>query len=282
MTPFASIWSVRLFRLLLGFCATLLLGASVAPAQKTRTMTKTMDRPAEGEVEVIAERARVDVRSWDRPTVEVQATVRAWDERPDDRFPVTVTNKNDSVRIATAAADPEGAGLWRLIGLGEARGPDMQYSIRMPEAASLSVTTQEGRVEVQDLASAVTIEGYSASIAVRDLTGEVTAATFSGPVRAENVRGPLTVATFSGDMTVRGPSPAAEHTVASFSGSAEVTFPSDAAFDLRTDVSWGGSVTSDFALPDSTAQDDGPVPIGGGGPLVVLESFSGDLTLRAE
>ncbi len=282
MTPFTSIWSVRVFRLLLGFCATLLLGASVAPAQQTRTTTKTLDRPADGEVEVVAERGRIEVRSWDRPEVEVQAEVRDWETGPGDPFPAEVTNEDGTVLVETASADPDGAGLWTLIGLGEAGGPDMHYSIRMPAAASLSVTTQEGRVEVEGLGSEVTVEGYSASIEARDLAGEVTAATFSGPVRVENVQGPLTVATFSGDMTVRSPSPAAEHTLASFSGNAEITFPSDAAFDLRTDVSWGGSVTSDFAVPDSTTQDDEPVPIGGGGPLVILESFSGNLTLRAE
>jgi hypothetical protein len=41
-------------------------------------------------------------------------------------------------------------------------------------------------------------------------------------------------------------------------------------------------VTSDFAMPDSAAQEDGSIPIGGGGPMIAFESFSGDLTLRAE
>jgi hypothetical protein len=280
MIPSSLVSSVRVLGLVLGI--SLFLGAHVVQAQQSRTITKTLDRPADGEVEVIAERGRIEVQAWDRPEVEVQAEVRAGEAGPDDPFPVTVTTEDGTVLVETASADPDGAGLWTLIGLGGAGGPKMHYSIRMPAAASLSVTTQEGCVWIEGLASEVIVESYSAPVEIRNLSGKVTAATYSGPLRAENVRGPLTLATFSGDATVRGPAPAAKHTVASFSGDAEIVFPADAAFDLLTAISWGGSVTSDFPLPDSTAQGDDPVSIGGGGPSVVYESFSGSLTLRAE
>lgn len=259
----------------------LLLGMNPVQAQQTRTIEKTLDHPSEGEVEVIAEQGTIHVASWDRPDVEVRAEVRDWNAE-DDRAPVEVEKEGATVRVKTAFADPDGAGLWTLIGLGEAEGPKMDYTICAPASVSLRVTTQEGYVEVQGMESEVTIEGYSASVAARDLTGELIAATFSGPLRAENVRGPLTFATYSGDVTVHGPTPAAEHTLASFSGDAEVVFPSDAAFDFYTDLSWGGSVTSDFPLPESAAEGDGPVSVGGGGPRLAFESFSGSISLRAE
>lgn len=61
-----------------------------------------------------------------------------------------------------------------------------------------------------------------------------------------------------------------------------IRVPTDASVVLKTDITWGGGVTSDFAIPDSASQEDKSVPIGGGGPEVIFESFSGSLTLRAE
>jgi hypothetical protein len=282
MTVSVSASHLRLLVRLFLFGGLLVLATSPVQAQQVRVIEKTVDLAPEGDVAVVAERGSIRVEGWDRSVVEVTAQVRDWEADRADQPPVSITKEGSTVRINTADADPDGAGLWRLIGLGGAEGPVTNYSVRMPASASLSVTTQEGSVEIQGLASEVVAEGYSASMEIRDLSGKATAATYSGPLRAENVRGPLTLATFSGDTTVQGAAPATKHTVASFSGDAEIAFPADAAFDLQTSISWGGGVTSDFPLPDSTAQGDGPVSIGGGGPTVTFESFSGSLTLRAE
>ena len=128
----------------------------------------------------------------------------------------------------------------------------------------------------------VTVEGSFASVRLRNVAGGATIATFSGSLDADSLRGDLIFATFSGDATVRRQALDGNNQLATFSGSVDLTLPADAAFDFRTDITWGGSISSDFAAPDSSAQDEGPIPIGGGGPTVAFESFSGSLTLRAE
>ncbi len=256
-------------------------GTDTVLAQPAHTMEQTIEFESEGEVELIAERGTLQIEAWDRSAVEVAVEVEEWASRQ-DRDPVEIEKEGRKLVVRTTGADPDGAGFWDLIGLGgDPDAPRTHYTLRVPATVSLSVTTQRGSVEVDGIDGESTIEGYSASVTVRDAGGDVTVATFSGDLHAENVRGPLTFATFSGDAWVKGEAPVAEHTFASFSGDAEIVFPADAAFDLRTDVSWGG-VSSDFVLPDSTAQADGPVSIGGGGPSVIFESVSGRLTLRAK
>lgn len=117
---------------------------------------------------------------------------------------------------------------------------------------------------------------------MRDVTSRVITGTVSGTLHAENIRGELIFETFSGDLTLRSSSVPAKSQLGNFSGDAEVVLPADAAFNLRTEITWGGGVTSDFAMPDSLAQGDGPIPIGGGGATLAFESVSGSLTLRPE
>lgn len=263
------------------FWSVLPAGTDTVLAQPAHTLEETVEFESEGEVELIAERGTLQIEAWDRSAVEVAVEVGEWASGQEREDPVEIEKEGRKLVVQTAGADPDGAGFWDLIGLGgDPDAPRTHYTLRVPPTVSLSVTTQRGSVEVDGIDGESTIEGYSASVTVRD-AGDVTIATFSGDLHAENVRGPLTFATFSGDASVEGEAPVAEHTIASFSGDAEIVFPADAAFDLRTDVSWGG-VSSDFVLPDSIAQTDGPVSVGGGGPSVIFESVGGRLTLRAQ
>jgi hypothetical protein len=188
----------------------------------------------------------------------------------------------NQVTIGAENTGAESGGVLALMGLAESSGPNLHYTIRMPATADLSVTSESAPVEVRDLTGTVTVEGTSAPIRLHNVAGGATIATFSGSLDADSLRGDLIFATFSGDATVRRRALGGSNQIATFSGSADVTLPADAAFDLRTDITWGGSVTSDFAVPDSLAPDDGPLPVGGGGPTLAFESFSGSLTLRAE
>lgn len=264
----------------------LLAGATIAGpdarAQHVRTVSRTIDLQPDGKVELSAVAGSVRVATWDRPGVEMSLRMDGNSAAQVDDIRVQVEGDDSHVKIRTNNADPDGVGFLDLIGLGSTEGPTTNYTLRVPTTASLRVTTKSGAVEVVGLEGDVTVEGMSASVHVRDIGGRVISGTFSGPLRAENVRGELIFGTFSGDLFLRAASLPAKSQIGSFSGNAEVVLPADAAFNLRTDVSWGGKVTSDFAMPDSSAEGSGPIPIGGGGPTIAFESFSGDLTLRAE
>lgn len=262
--------------LLIGGC---LLGVE-AQAQSARTVTRTVHLNADGEVAVNVVAGHVRVRTWDSTAVDVRARIEgSGDSQGNAR--VRVEGGPREVKIKTEGADAGDGGLLALLGFGEAEGPETHYTLRVPATASLSVTTDRAPVEIHGLKGGVSIEGSSSPIQLRDVGGDVKVATFSGSLDADGLQSDLMFATFSGNATVRREAVGGMQ-LATFSGDAEITLPADAAFDLRTDVSWGGSVTSDFAVPDSSEEGEGPLPIGGGGPTVAFESFSGSLTLRAE
>lgn len=260
----------------------LLVAGVGAQAQHTRSVEQTINLQPDGKVELSVVAGSVRVTTWDRPAVEMALQIDGETATQVDNIRVQVEGDDSHVKIRTSNADSDGVGVLDLIGLGASEGPATNYTLRVPRNASLKVSTKSAGVEVTGLDGDVIVEGMSASVHVRDIGGRVVAGTFSGPLRAENVQGELIFGTFSGDLSLRSTTLPTKSQIGSFSGNAEVVLPSDAAFNLKTESSWGGTVTSDFAMPDSAVQDDGTVPIGGGGPTIAFESFSGDLTLRAE
>jgi len=258
----------------------LLVGTGVQ-AQHTRSVQQTIDLQPDGKVELSATAGSVRVTTWDRPAVEMALRIDGKNAVQVDDIRLRVEEDDGHVKIRTNNADPDGPGLLDLIGLGSTEGPTTNYTLRVPKRASLCITTKRGAVDVSGIGGDVTVEGMSASVHVRDVGGRVIAGTFSGPLRAENVQGELVFGTFSGDLSLWAASLPSKSQIASFSGNAELVLPEDAAFNLKTETSWGGKISSDFSLPDSS-EGDGPIAVGGGGPTITFESFSGDLTLRAE
>jgi hypothetical protein len=274
--------SGRLPLLSLVLLAGLFVAAPDAHAQHTRTVRDTIALRPNGKVTVSAAAGSVRVATWDRPAIEMTLRLEDDDAARVADTRVHVEGDSSQVSIRTDNADPDGPGFWSLIGLGSAEGPATYYTLRVPTTASVRVSAQSATIDVEGLEGNVTVEGASSPIRVRNVGGRVVAGTVSGSLHAENVQGELIFGTFSGDLQFRAPRLPTKSVVGSFSGDAEVVLPADAAFNLKTDITWGGGVASDFSMPDSSRQDDGSIPIGGGGPTLTFESFSGSLTLRAE
>lgn len=259
-----------------------ILGGTAARAQATRMLAKTVDLEADGEVAMTVAVGSARITTWERPEVEIRLRVEGQQAEQIEDAELTVESAPRRVTIEAEHTGSEGGGILALFGLAESSGPDLHYTLRVPATADLSISAESAPVDVRGLDGNVTVEGASSPVRLRDVDGDATIATFSGSLDADSLRGDLMFATFSGNATVRRQRDGGKNQIATFSGSADVTLPADAAFDLRTDITWGGSVTSDFAMPDTTAQEADVVPVGGGGPTLAFESFSGSLTLRAE
>ncbi len=251
-------------------------------AQTSRTITKEAGLDPDGAVELSVGAGHVRVTTWDRSTV--RATVRVAGQSAKAVEGATLQMQGDArqLTISTDVGSEDSGGLLTLLGFGGPTGPETNYTLQLPATVTLSVSTESAPVEVRGMKGELNVEGASGPVRLRDIEGVVNVATFSGSLDADSVRGPINFATFSGDATVRAQHLTREYRLASFSGGAEIILPSDAAFNLRTDTGWGGSVTSDFAVPDSTSESESAVSIGGGGPTIAFESFSGSLRLRRE
>ena len=258
-----------------------------ASAQSARTVVDTVGLEKGDDVELHARRGHIDVRTWDRAAIRVRAEIVGDDPEQVEETTIEVSRDTGGVAVKPDGEDVESPGFFEVVGAAffgheEPKGPETNYTVRLPSWASLRLSMNAASAEITGLQSEVEIEGISSSVTVRDVEGRVVAGTLSGRLHAENIEGELLLGTFSGNLEAKVSTLADDLQMGSFSGDAEITLPADAAFDLQTDVSWGG-VTSDFSLPDSVSATEAPeVPIGGGGPMVVFESFTGSLTLRAE
>lgn len=252
-------------------------------AQPSRIVTDTVDLDPSGEVELAARAGSVHVQTWDRSSVGVRVRIEAPSTDQLNHTTVSVREESQTVIISPEGEDVGNVGLLELLGMGSSsEGPMTYYTVRIPRRASVNVTSERAEVDIRGVEGEVSVEGVSSPITVQDVTGELTVATFSGSLSVENARGRIRFATFSGNATGRLRAVADNSQFASFSGDVDLTLPADAAFDLRTDVSWGGSVSVDFDTSDSSPTGDGVLSIGGGGPTLEFESFSGSLRLRAE
>jgi len=263
------------------FVVGILLGGPAIHAQDTRTVSDSIGLHRDGTVKVAITNGSVHVRPWDRPVVSVTARITGTGEGQGQTSGINTDGDSTEVSIRAGGADPDGVGFFEFLGFGSGGGAAIDLSLRVPREAMVRISAESGSVDVEGLQGEAVVEGGSPEVRIRDMDGRVVVGTFSGTLDAENVRGELIFGTFSGSLTLRGSDLPSSCKVGTFSGDAEFAFPSDAGFDLKTDISWGG-VTSDFVLPDSSADDDGKMQIGGGGPMIVFESFTGDLTLLAE
>lgn len=264
------------------FVIGLFIVVSVGRAQSVRTVTDTVAIEMDGEVDLKVAAGSVHVATWDRPAVGMKARID--DGTTDAREEARVLMERDghTVSIGRDGDEVGDVGLLELLGFGTDEGPETHYALQVPHTVSLSVSSKSAGVEVNGLEGDVTIEGASSPVRLRSISGKSTIATFSGSLHAKEILGGITFATFSGDATVHFRTVGHDGQFASFSGNVVLTLPAEAAFDLRTDLGWGGSVRSEFEGMDGSAEEEGSISVGGGGPTLAVESFSGNLMLKAE
>lgn len=255
------------------------MGVWPLQAQHTRTLSRTIEVSADDDVEVATDRGSIQITGWDQSEVGAEVRIEGSDAQTVENAEIEVEQEEGTVGIRTSGVDPDGPGLLDVLGLTSSDGPDTHFDLRVPRGTSVSVATQSASVEVRGIAVDVSVAGTSSPVRIEEVDGEINVATFSGSIDVENTGGNLRLATFSGPLRVRLAALPGDSQLASFSGDAEVLLPADAGFDLRTDISFDGEITSDFDLPDS--ESEGPTSVGGGGPTIAFESFTGSLTLRA-
>jgi hypothetical protein len=164
--------------------------------------------------------------------------------------------------------------------------------------ATVEVTTGSGAVDVDGVAGALRVTTTSSAIVARELraafharttsgdvqasfagSGDVDVQTSSSAIRLQGVSGALTASTESGRVLASGTARGPWH-VSTGSGSITVSFDSIAGLTLEAG-SRSGSVRAD-GVPVTGTVSKGRVSgiIGGGGPLVRLESRSGSIRVQ--
>ncbi|QKG56177.1 DUF4097 family beta strand repeat protein [Hymenobacter sp. BRD128] len=145
----------------------------------------------------------------------------------------------------------------------------IDYDVTMPAGAALRISTLSGDVDLSGLGGAITVKTVSGDLLLSALTGPVNVRSVSGDVKLNQVSGSAIEAmSVSGDVDLSWPpAKAAELSLKSISG--EVYADPAVSFSNLKARSYVG-----YQLHGSYGH--------GGGPLVKLESVSGDIFFRKQ
>jgi DUF4097 and DUF4098 domain-containing protein YvlB len=219
-------------------------------------------------IELSTTSANVEVRTWDEPTIRVEAVQRGGSEGD---FDVDVSRSGDTVRVSETGRSV----FWSLFG-----SRDLRYSIMVPAGAEADIRTASGEIDIEGVSGAVTLGTVSGDVRADELTGGLTVETTSGEVRLNDIAGTLSVGTISGDVKLED-GQVEDVTIHTTSGEIELDGVAG-ALNL-------GTVSADIKVGDASegqltvATTSGDISYDGGlarEGAHEVSSISGDITLR--
>ena len=269
------------FTTALALVALLLGGVGAAQAQE-RTISETVDLDRDGRVTLNTFSGSITITTWDEASAQIEARIAGDDSELVDLTEVRIAGGGGRLDIETDYDEVEDSQKFLgLFNFGDTDKPDVHYTLTIPRTAALTIEDFSSDIEVTGLAADLELKTFSSPVTLRDITGHLRGETFSGDVEIENLRGSIDFETFSGSVTVRMNTLEDDCSFKSFSGDVALTLPADAAFDLDAELGMGGDLDSAFTV-DAPRSEDGDVrgAVGGGGPRLSFETFSGTLELR--
>ena len=241
------------------------------------------------------------VRSWTRPEVQIHATLEQG----------RIESEISSARITLGTRSGRNIGDGRF----ELQVPVGTRVIARTTSGDIRVTgvkapvearSTSGDIEVEDVAGKVSIESVSGDVRGRKFAGDVHAMAVSGDVELDGITGDIQagsvsgtislmnatskdvrVETVSGDVSYDGSiERTGRYEFKAHSGELHVTIPDGSAASLSLET-FNGELQSDFPItiqPSSAGSRRTSrridFALGGGGARVVLETFSGNITLE--
>ncbi len=272
----------------------LLIAGAMAMAVPQQMDTTFAVQP-DGRLAVDTYAGSVDVRSWDRNEVRVQATYNS-------RSDIDIDHLGSTVAI-DASADNGMA--------------DVRFIIHVPRSfriivdgvrtdaivdgvrGDVVIETVGGSITVRNVIGRVTVESVSGWVKVEDVRGRVSAsstnqavrlARINGDVMAETVNGSITMLaldatnvaaeTVNGSITIGSTiRDGGSYTASTTNGSITMAIPDDANASFRTST-FSGSVVSSMNLTlDRRRSGEQSFRIGSGSARITLESFQGTIRL---
>lgn len=263
----------------------------------------SFETPGPVALRVTSPAGSVTVETWDEPRVEVEVVAARGDEGSERAAKETrVESLERGGRREIVVEVPKREGRLGFLG----RSPELEISIRCPEAADLELTTHSSDLRARGALGHVTVKSASGDAELGDVgalafttasgdlsagtvAGELTAKGASGDVDVRSVGGPGSVNTVSGDVRIG--STAEEMAVTTVSGDIELDRTgagvkvSAVSGDVRVAARPGlalwidaqsvsGSMRSDLDVGDLPAAEDGEAQV-----ELRIRTVSGDVRI---
>jgi len=255
----------------LGVLAVLTLGCASLAGAETRNIDRTLPLTAGGAVTLDVHNGSIQVRTWDRPEVEVHVRIESHDSssasrRRANQVAVDIDGSPDRVSIKSRMLDRDTWGIWYLMFGDWADAPQVHYSITAPKRA---------RWRISD---------HNANAEIRDVNATLDVSTHNGSVRVVNLGGPLALSMHNGYANVDFASFTGDSRIATHNGTVELAMPASSRFALDA-RGHHIHVSSDFPVAMRSADFPGrdvSGSINGGGPKLQLTAHNGGFRIRSK
>jgi putative adhesin len=242
----------------------------LAQGQEIREIRKTLPLIADGQLSLDTFKGSVTITTWDNPQVEIYARIEPDGQSADERKMVQNTEvridagsgsiriKSDYDKINQRDWDEDSGSL-----------PLIHYTIKLPRTARLKIEDHKSKINISDLHSDLKIETHKGSVTVSRMDGAVELETHKGDARVEfaNLARGSQFETHKGEI--------------------EIVVPRQKGFDLDSEVGKGANLDSDYDLGAlKVSREDRETryrgAINGGGPLLRVNSYKGNLRIRQQ
>lgn len=195
-----------------------------ASAKVSEEFSRTLPLPADGAFSVVNVNGSVEVKTWDRNEVQIDATKQAKDREALDRTQIEINASKGRIEVVTRL--PKGK-----------RSGSVSYRIKVPAGVSVKAQSVNGAVDVSGVRGGVDAQTTNGALALREVAGEVEARTTNGSVRVTHSALPSS----------------GSHRYSTTNGAVKVSLPTSAtgSFSAKT---VNGKIRTDFPLEVHTTR----------------------------
>ena len=175
----------------LAFLGLLLFQYSLLNADTLREkFEKTFKLKSGGKVVLSNTNGHVEVESWDRDEVRVEAEkiVKAGSRREAEevmeRVRIEINHDEDYLEIETRLPKRRGGGFWDWV-FGDDVSISVQYRLIVPTELTLDVSTVNGHVDIDEVGGQIRVQSTNGHIKVFEAKGTVDARTTNGGIEVE-------------------------------------------------------------------------------------------------
>jgi DUF4097 and DUF4098 domain-containing protein YvlB len=247
-----------------------LFGSSRALTQRSDELREEFHQSypisANGRISLENINGGVQIRTWDRNEVKVDAVKHAYTQERLDEARIDISAESGNLRIKTRYPE-ENLSFHNDEDRRRQNPASVEYSLTVPQEARLdSIELINGSLDVQ---------GVKGNVKASSINGRVTASGLAGDVKLSTINGPVE-ATLDALTNVR------QVSLSSVNGSVNVVVPSDVNAEVRASTVHG-NISNDFGIPVRKGQYVGrdlSATLGSGGVTVKLQNVNGSISVR--
>jgi len=235
-------------RPVLAALALTVLLAAPAWAARAKDFHQTASLEPDGRLRVCTYKGTIELIPWDKPLVEVHATIAAPDDVSDsyarktvDATRVVVTGNRGAVTVEVDYDDVPAERGW--LGFDSSKIlPYAHLKVHAPRKVRLVVEDYKSDIELDGFDGKIQIQTYKGTVRGRDLSGEIVMDTYKGEVDFTRLAGRLDAETYKGRIDIEASRLEGRCRLKTYKGDIRLVLDNQQPVNVISDISSKGTL----------------------------------------